>query len=221
MEGGEGPGRSRPLPGQRRDCATRPTEESAGGGNGLNLRPRPAHDGRGRSRALHRRVAGAAASGRCAFPRRSSRRGLTRRGSTTCRLHRITRDQRHVHQGFEDAIKQGVTRASKTLRNVRSAWVKEQQVRVGERRHHRVSGELNGTFVLERRRHGVRSGGADRRGPGTSTMFVPGPRALPQTVAARLAQPPPRLRDVATIGAAGSRSPRAACRRPPSCVCDR
>lgn len=33
-------------------------------------------------------------------------------------------------QSFEDALKQGLTRANKTLRNVRSAWVKEQQVRV-------------------------------------------------------------------------------------------
>ena len=31
---------------------------------------------------------------------------------------------------FEDALKQGLARAHKTLRNVRSAWVKEQQVRV-------------------------------------------------------------------------------------------
>ncbi len=31
-------------------------------------------------------------------------------------------------QSFEDAIHQGITRATKTLRNVRSAWVKEQEV---------------------------------------------------------------------------------------------
>lgn len=31
---------------------------------------------------------------------------------------------------FEDAIKQGLTRANKTIRNVRSAWIKEQQVRL-------------------------------------------------------------------------------------------
>ena len=32
-------------------------------------------------------------------------------------------------KSFEDAIQQGLTRASKTLRHVRSAWIKEQQVR--------------------------------------------------------------------------------------------
>jgi flavin-binding protein dodecin len=30
---------------------------------------------------------------------------------------------------FEDAIKQGIARASKTIRNIRSAWIKEQQLR--------------------------------------------------------------------------------------------
>ena len=33
-------------------------------------------------------------------------------------------------KSFEDAIEQGLMRANKTLRNVRSAWIKEQQVRV-------------------------------------------------------------------------------------------
>jgi|KBSSwiStaDraftv2_1062776.scaffolds.fasta_scaffold00032_111 flavin-binding protein dodecin len=32
--------------------------------------------------------------------------------------------------GFEDAMKIGIARASKTLRNVHSAWVKEQRVEV-------------------------------------------------------------------------------------------
>ncbi len=33
-------------------------------------------------------------------------------------------------KSFEDAIQQGITRATKTLRNVKSAWVKEQRVDV-------------------------------------------------------------------------------------------
>ena len=32
-------------------------------------------------------------------------------------------------KSFEDAIQQGITRAAKTLRNVRGAWIKEQHVR--------------------------------------------------------------------------------------------
>ena len=33
---------------------------------------------------------------------------------------------------FEDAIKTGVERAQQTLRNVKSAWIKEQEVQVGD-----------------------------------------------------------------------------------------
>jgi flavin-binding protein dodecin len=33
-------------------------------------------------------------------------------------------------QSFEDAIKQGLDRANATLRNVKAAWIKEQQVRL-------------------------------------------------------------------------------------------
>ncbi len=35
-------------------------------------------------------------------------------------------------KSFEDAMQQGLARASKTLRHVRSAWVKEQHVRCDE-----------------------------------------------------------------------------------------
>ena len=34
-------------------------------------------------------------------------------------------------QSFEDAIRQGMERATKTLRGVRGAWVKEERVNVG------------------------------------------------------------------------------------------
>jgi len=32
------------------------------------------------------------------------------------------------NQSFEDAIRQGLSRATKTLHNVRGAWIKEQEV---------------------------------------------------------------------------------------------
>jgi hypothetical protein len=35
-------------------------------------------------------------------------------------------------KSFEDAIQQGLTRAAKTLRKVRGAWIKEQHVRCEE-----------------------------------------------------------------------------------------
>jgi dodecin len=52
-------------------------------------------------------------------------------------------------KSFEDAIQSGLTRAEKTLRNVTSAWVKEQRVDV---RKGKVTGyqvNLLVTFVLE------------------------------------------------------------------------
>ena len=45
---------------------------------------------------------------------------------------RVTEISARSPQSFEDAIKVGVARATQTLRNVRSAWVKEHQVTVGE-----------------------------------------------------------------------------------------
>lgn len=43
---------------------------------------------------------------------------------------RVTEVSATSDTGFEDAIEMAVRRASETLRNVRSAWVKEQRVRV-------------------------------------------------------------------------------------------
>ncbi len=52
-------------------------------------------------------------------------------------------------QSFEDAIKQGIQRASTSLRGVQSAWVKEQTVSIenGQIRGYRVN--LMITFVLD------------------------------------------------------------------------
>jgi flavin-binding protein dodecin len=53
------------------------------------------------------------------------------------------------NKSFEDAVQQGIARASKTLRGIRGAWVKEQEVQVeGDRIvAHKVI--LKVTFVLE------------------------------------------------------------------------
>lgn len=52
-------------------------------------------------------------------------------------------------QSFEDAIRQGIARANQTLRNVRSAWVKEQEVQLdgGQVTAYKVN--LLITFVLD------------------------------------------------------------------------
>jgi dodecin len=62
---------------------------------------------------------------------------------------RITEISSTSNKSFEDAIRQGVSRATQTLRNVRSAWVKEQQVRVDGERIAEFQVNLMVTFVLE------------------------------------------------------------------------
>ncbi|HEV8196448.1 MAG TPA: dodecin family protein [Gemmatimonadales bacterium] len=52
-------------------------------------------------------------------------------------------------KGFEDAIKSGIARATKTLKNVKGAWVNGQKVEIenGKIKNYRV--DLKVTFVLE------------------------------------------------------------------------
>lgn len=52
-------------------------------------------------------------------------------------------------KSFEDALQQGIARAHKTLRNVRSAWVKEQQVRVSNGAITEYQVNMMVTFVLD------------------------------------------------------------------------
>ncbi len=52
-------------------------------------------------------------------------------------------------EGFEDAVKEGIARASATLRNVQSAWIKEQQVRVEDGEIVAYQVNLKVTFILE------------------------------------------------------------------------
>jgi dodecin len=52
-------------------------------------------------------------------------------------------------QGFEDAVRQGIERANKTLRNIEGAWVKDKNVMIqdGSITGYKVNLEL--TLVLE------------------------------------------------------------------------
>lgn len=52
------------------------------------------------------------------------------------------------NESFEDAVKQGIKRASKTLEGIKSAWVKDQKVKVkdGKVTEYRVT--LKVTFLL-------------------------------------------------------------------------
>lgn len=54
-------------------------------------------------------------------------------------------------KSFEDAIQQGIAGATETLENVRSAWVKEQQVVVKGNKIQSYRVDLKVTFIVEKR----------------------------------------------------------------------
>ncbi len=62
---------------------------------------------------------------------------------------RVTEIKSSSKKSFDDAIKTGVSRATKTLKNVKSAWVQDQEVHVdkkGNISEYRVLMKV--TFVL-------------------------------------------------------------------------
>ena len=52
-------------------------------------------------------------------------------------------------ESFEDAVRQGISRAQRTLRGVKGAWVKEQRVNVGDNGSIEFQANILVTFVLE------------------------------------------------------------------------
>ena len=62
---------------------------------------------------------------------------------------RITEISSTSSESFEDAIRQGIARATKTLRQVKSAWIKEQRVEVTDGRISAYQVNLLVTFILE------------------------------------------------------------------------
>jgi flavin-binding protein dodecin len=52
-------------------------------------------------------------------------------------------------EGFEAAIREGIERANKTLRNIQSAWVKDMNVLIKDGRMRAYKVNLLVTFVLE------------------------------------------------------------------------
>lgn len=52
-------------------------------------------------------------------------------------------------KGFEDAIQEGIAKAAETVRNIKAAWVKEQQVVVEDGKITGFRVDLKITFVLD------------------------------------------------------------------------
>jgi flavin-binding protein dodecin len=62
---------------------------------------------------------------------------------------RVTEITSTSSKSFEDAIQQGIARATSTLRNVKSAWIKEQEVRVENGNIVEYQVNMLITFVLD------------------------------------------------------------------------
>ena len=62
---------------------------------------------------------------------------------------RVTEISSTSSKSFDDAVQEGITRAAKTLRNVRGAWVKEQRVDVKDGKIAEYQVNLMVTFVLD------------------------------------------------------------------------
>ena len=64
-------------------------------------------------------------------------------------IARITEISATSEKSFEDAIQSAVNRATKTLRNVRGAWVKEQQIKIDNGKIVEYQVNLMITFILD------------------------------------------------------------------------
>ena len=62
---------------------------------------------------------------------------------------RVTEISARAEGSFEEAIREGVERANKTLRNVKSAWIKEQQIDVDNGRIVGYRVNMLVTFILD------------------------------------------------------------------------
>jgi flavin-binding protein dodecin len=70
-------------------------------------------------------------------------------GENAMAVARVTEISSTSPKSFDDALQLGVARATKTLRNVRSAWVKEQRVDVRNDKIAEYQVNLMVTFVLD------------------------------------------------------------------------
>jgi len=65
-------------------------------------------------------------------------------------IARVTEIKASSTKSFDDALKAGVARANKTLKNVKSAWIENQEILIDENGHiseYRV--QMKVTFILE------------------------------------------------------------------------
>ena len=64
-------------------------------------------------------------------------------------IARITEISSTSQSSFEDAIQSGIARANQTLRNLRGAWIKEQNIEISDGKITGYKVNMLVTFVLE------------------------------------------------------------------------
>jgi flavin-binding protein dodecin len=64
-------------------------------------------------------------------------------------IARVTEISATSTESFDDAVKQGIARASKTLRNIEGAWVKDSNVKVANGNVSEFRVNLAVTFLLD------------------------------------------------------------------------
>lgn len=64
-------------------------------------------------------------------------------------IARITEIKSSSTKSFEDAIEKGVARANKTLKNVKSAWIENQEVLAADGKVTEYRVQMKVTFILE------------------------------------------------------------------------
>jgi dodecin len=83
-------------------------------------------------------------------PGASVGKGLTaRKEVSSMSVARVTEISSTSTESFEDAIKKGLDRAQKTLRNLKSAWIKDQNIMIADGKPHEFKINMLVTFELE------------------------------------------------------------------------
>jgi flavin-binding protein dodecin len=64
-------------------------------------------------------------------------------------IAKVTEISSTSNESFEDAIRSGIKRASKTLKNVTGAWIQEQKIDIEKGKITRYRVNMKVTFILE------------------------------------------------------------------------
>jgi len=71
------------------------------------------------------------------------------KGGTTSSVAKVSEISARSTKSFEDAVQIGIARANKTLRNLTSAWVKEQRMDIRDGKVTSYQVNMMVTFVLD------------------------------------------------------------------------